>query len=159
MAGRLTRDTKRAVLGGVAAGFANYFGIDPVLARLAFILLVFFNGAGLLLYLVCWVIMPRREQEAGAPESTEPTPADRIAAEVRQAGEKVVQDLHRSPRSPRQGKIIGGSILVVLGILFLLDKFSWWRWPDWASIGRLWPVILIAIGISMLVEAARGKKA
>jgi phage shock protein C len=159
MARRLTRDTKRAVLAGVAAGFADYFGIDPVLARLAFILLVFFNGAGIVLYLVCWVVMPRQEEEADAAGSAEPAPADRIAAEVRQAGEKVVQNLRRSPANPGQGQIIAGSILVVLGVLFLLDRFSWWRWPSWATLGRLWPVILIVVGISLLVEAIRGRKA
>lgn len=159
MARRLTRDTKRAVLAGVAAGFAEYFGIDPVLARLAFVLMVFFNGAGIVLYLVCWVVMPRQDQEEGAAGSAEPAPADRIAAEVRQAGEKVVQNLRRSPANPGQGQIIAGSILVVLGVLFLLDQFSWWRWPSWATIGRLWPVILIVVGISLLVEAIRGRKA
>lgn len=159
MARRLTRDTKRAVLAGVAAGFADYFGIDPVLARLAFVLLVFFNGAGIVLYLVCWVVMPRQDQEAGAAGSAEPTPADRFAAEVRQAGEKVVQNLHRSPVNPGRGQIIAGSILVVLGVLFLLDQFAWWHWPSWATIGRLWPVILIVVGVSLLVEAVRGRKA
>ena len=66
MTRRLTRDTKNAVLGGVAAGFANYFCVDPVLVRLAFILLVFLNGFGLLAYVVGWVIMPRAERDAGA---------------------------------------------------------------------------------------------
>ena len=49
---RLTRDTKNAVLGGVAAGFANYFGVDPVLARIVFIALAFLNGFGVVAYVV-----------------------------------------------------------------------------------------------------------
>src|SRR5258705_9241080 len=56
---RLTRDTKRAVLGGVAAGLANYFGVDPVLVRLVLIALAFLNGFGLAAYVVGWLIIPR----------------------------------------------------------------------------------------------------
>ncbi len=67
MAKRLTRDTRNAVLCGVAAGFGNYFGVDPVLVRIAFILLVFLNGVGVIAYLVCWLIMPRQEVEAAGP--------------------------------------------------------------------------------------------
>jgi len=41
---RLTRDTQHAVLGGVAAGFGRYLDVDPVLARLAFVLLAFVHA-------------------------------------------------------------------------------------------------------------------
>lgn len=56
---RLVRiDTDRK-LGGVAAGIGAYFGIDPVIVRIAFVLATVFGGAGLLVYAVAWVIMPR----------------------------------------------------------------------------------------------------
>ncbi|HXI03495.1 MAG TPA: PspC domain-containing protein, partial [Candidatus Saccharimonadales bacterium] len=58
MARPLTRSTENAYLGGVAAGFARYFDIDPVIARLAFVLLAFLHGVGLILYVICWVVMP-----------------------------------------------------------------------------------------------------
>lgn len=55
---RLFRDTDTAILGGVAGGIANYFSIDPVIVRLLFVASVLFNGFGILLYLVLWLIVP-----------------------------------------------------------------------------------------------------
>src|SRR5713226_8488840 len=66
MARRLTRDTKTPILGGVAAGIANYFDLDPVLARIVFIALVFLNGFGLVAYIVGWIIIPRDARSADA---------------------------------------------------------------------------------------------
>ena len=55
---RLFRDTKNGELGGVAAGLAAYFGIDVTWVRLAFVIITFLNGFGILLYLIMWVITP-----------------------------------------------------------------------------------------------------
>lgn len=168
MTRRLTRDTKNAVLGGVAAGFANYFCVDPVLVRLVFILLVFLNGFGLLAYVVGWVIMPRAERAAGAagaagapgaPPGAPPVvdAADRIVEKVRQAGDRVADGLQRLPEDTGRGSAIAGVVLIVLGVLFLLDRFPWWHWPHWARLSNLWPVILIAVGVSLILQAARGR--
>jgi phage shock protein PspC (stress-responsive transcriptional regulator) len=158
---RLTRDTKNAILGGVCAGFANYFGVDPVLIRLAFILMVVLNGFGLVAYVVGWVIMPRADKDApssGAPGSAAATdPAGRIVESVRQAGEKVADGFQRLPDEKRRGSAIAGTVLIVLGTIFLLDRMSWWSWPYWARFSNLWPVILIVVGVSLIFEAARGR--
>ncbi len=61
---KLYRDERRKVLGGVAAGIAHYFGIDPIWIRLLFIALfvnVFFgglSGAVFLTYLILWIVVP-----------------------------------------------------------------------------------------------------
>ena len=71
MARRLTRDTRHAVLGGVASGFGRYLDVDPVLARLGFVLLAFVNGLGILFYLACWLLMPRADAVApGQPAAS-----------------------------------------------------------------------------------------
>jgi phage shock protein PspC (stress-responsive transcriptional regulator) len=43
---------------GVAGGIAQYVGVDPVLIRIIFVLLALFGGGGLLLYLICWLLIP-----------------------------------------------------------------------------------------------------
>ena len=50
-----------AMLGGVAAGLAEYFDIDPTLMRLLFVLVAFTTGAlpVLPIYIVLWMVMPR----------------------------------------------------------------------------------------------------
>jgi phage shock protein PspC (stress-responsive transcriptional regulator) len=56
---RLFRDTDNAILAGVAAGFANYLGIDALLVRLIFIILVFVTvGWGVLVYILLWLLVP-----------------------------------------------------------------------------------------------------
>jgi phage shock protein PspC (stress-responsive transcriptional regulator) len=56
---RLFRDTDNALLAGVAAGLANYFGTEPVIIRIVFILLTIFSGGvGILIYIVLWLLVP-----------------------------------------------------------------------------------------------------
>ncbi len=52
------RNPDDKVLGGVASGAAAYFGVDVVVIRLLFILLIFFGGTGLILYIILWIILP-----------------------------------------------------------------------------------------------------
>ena len=51
-----SRDKK---LGGVCGGLAEYFNIDPLLVRVAFLLLFFGLGTGLLAYIVLWILAPK----------------------------------------------------------------------------------------------------
>lgn len=55
---RLYRNKREAKIGGVCAGLGDYFDIDPVLIRLLFVILCFWGGAGIILYLVAWIIVP-----------------------------------------------------------------------------------------------------
>ena len=55
----LQRSRQDRVIGGVAAGLAEHTGIDALLWRVAAIALTFAGGAGLLVYLLLWVLMPK----------------------------------------------------------------------------------------------------
>lgn len=57
-ASKLTRSKSNAIIGGVCAGLANYFGWDATLMRVIYILLFLLAGTGVLLYLILWIIMP-----------------------------------------------------------------------------------------------------
>lgn len=59
MGGSLYRSSNKMV-GGVCAGIAEYFNIDPTIIRLLWIAAVLLAGTGVLLYLVAWVIIPER---------------------------------------------------------------------------------------------------
>ncbi|MFN9862571.1 MAG: PspC domain-containing protein [Bacteroidota bacterium] len=59
---RLYRDQRRKILGGVCAGLAHYFNIDPVWPRVLFALLVFGSfGSLLLVYIILWIVVPANE--------------------------------------------------------------------------------------------------
>ena len=55
---RLYRDGDNKILGGVAYGLANYFGLDPAIIRVLFIVSLFIGGFGLLAYLILWISIP-----------------------------------------------------------------------------------------------------
>lgn len=55
---RLYRSANDKLLGGVAAGLANYFGIDPAITRVLFVLFLFIGGGGLIVYVILWIVLP-----------------------------------------------------------------------------------------------------
>ena len=55
---KLYRDTDESVLGGVASGIAAYFDISVVWIRIAFVLLAFFYGVTILVYIILWIATP-----------------------------------------------------------------------------------------------------
>ena len=63
---RLYRVREGRVVAGVCAGTAAYFGIDPTLVRLAFALFTIFGGAGVLLYLVAWIVIPEDDGDGSS---------------------------------------------------------------------------------------------
>jgi phage shock protein C len=70
---RLTRDTTNHMIGGVCAGIARQYGYDVTVVRIVAILLTLVWGAGLLLYLALWVIMPA-DAPASAAATSLPAP-------------------------------------------------------------------------------------
>jgi phage shock protein C len=96
------------MIAGVCGGAGRYLGIDPVLLRLALIALTLGAGAGVLLYIVLWIVIP----EAKAGEELAPPPA--VSRDALQW-------------------IVGGG-LVLIGFLLLAGRvFPWWDsrlfWP------------------------------
>jgi phage shock protein C len=66
---RLYRIQDGRLVAGVCAGLAAYFGIDPTLVRLGFVLLTFLGGLGALLYLGAWVVIPEETDGVSIAES------------------------------------------------------------------------------------------
>jgi phage shock protein C len=100
---RLTRSRTDRVLGGVAGGIGRHLGVDPIIVRLVFVVLVLAGGSGILAYLIAWVVIPDE------PEGSEPTPA--------------------AARSSDAAPRIAGLGLIALGALLLAERllpgFSW----------------------------------
>ena len=55
---RLMRSDRDQKIGGVCAGVANYFNIDPTIVRVIWGVLAFCYGAGIVAYLILWAIAP-----------------------------------------------------------------------------------------------------
>src|SRR5262252_1421848 len=60
--GRLCRSREDVKVAGVCAGFAGYLGVDVTLVRILWtILTIFSGGVGLIVYIACWIVMPRQD--------------------------------------------------------------------------------------------------
>jgi signal transduction histidine kinase len=94
----LRRDPDRRVLGGVAAGIARYFGVDPLFVRLGFIVAAAAGGFGVAVYLLGWLLIPAAE---GAPGIARPDRRARL-------------------------EIAAGSGLLLIGLLLALRQLGVW---------------------------------
>jgi phage shock protein PspC (stress-responsive transcriptional regulator) len=139
---RLTRDRKRAALGGVASGFARYLEVDPVLVRFAFVILTFFHGLGLLLYLVGWAVIP--PDDVAHPGT--PGPVLEVPPPIPDTARSTEPPLD----GPDRGRRLVGWGLVMFGGLLLLHNLDWIRWPHWANLRTLWPLALVGMGMALL---------
>jgi phage shock protein PspC (stress-responsive transcriptional regulator) len=55
---KLTRSSGDAIIGGVASGLGRYFGVDPILFRIGFVVLTFVGAVGVLAYLILLAFVP-----------------------------------------------------------------------------------------------------
>lgn len=65
MSNRLMRSNVEKRFTGVCGGIAEYYGIDPTIVRIVFVVLAIGGGTGFLIYPLLWLIMPVRT--GGAP--------------------------------------------------------------------------------------------
>jgi len=83
--GRLTRSETDKKIAGIAGGMAAYFGIDPTLLRVLWVI-AGMVGFGVVAYLILWIVIPK-----GAGW----TPAMRIAEERYARGDITSEDFQR----------------------------------------------------------------
>lgn len=57
---RLYRSDKEKMLAGVCGGIAEYFNIDPTLVRLGWIVLACMAGGGVIAYIICAIVIPKK---------------------------------------------------------------------------------------------------
>jgi phage shock protein C len=95
------------VVAGVAGGLGRYLGIDPIILRIAFVVLTLAGLAGILVYIIGWIAIPEEKP-----------------------GEQVGSAQHSSGNTARM--IIGGLLILVGGAaLFdnLIPNLSKYFWP------------------------------
>lgn len=69
---KLYRSRKERMIAGVAGGLGEYFGIDPTLMRILFVVAALFGGPGIIAYLIMMIIVP----EEPLAEIRDATPED-----------------------------------------------------------------------------------
>ena len=129
---RLMRSETDKMIAGVCGGLADYLNIDPVLVRLAFVVLFLASGIGLAIYALLWLILttPSRAQ-----------PVIRVMDES-VAGDPADLKTRFSPAATV------GVIMILFGAFFLLSQFGWVN-------SAFWPIVLIGAGLFYLIRRGR----
>ena len=161
----LRRSITNRTIGGVCGGIAEYFNIDPVLVRLIFVVLAVFGGAGVILYVIAWIVMPEqsisdRFQDAEIVDDAEKKTDgqfkkefDGVKEDLKQSFQEVEKEIEKVEKELKKHKYSSGGwfgfLLVFLGLAFLLRTFGWVHF-SWYGIWQYWPIFLIFIGISVI---------
>jgi len=132
---RLYRCRHDRRLAGVAAGVAEFFGLDPTLVRVLWFLCIFFYGLGLLLYIGMAIIVP-----------LEPVSADA-------AGEAAAEPEGHRHASHGNGRwtTFVGLALILFGTLALIDRFL----PALDVEHFIVPAFAIGIGALLVARSVR----
>ncbi len=149
---KLYRSNKEKMLGGVAGGLAEYFSIDPTLVRIIFVVSLFAGGAGVLAYIILWIVVPEEPFAFASPGSkNESSPGEETSSEMKESEQPDPQQYYRAMEEQKHKRSsILGFILIVVGLLFLLDNFI----PR-IHFGDFWPLVLVAIGVGLLLNARK----
>lgn len=76
---RLRRSRPDRTLAGVIGGLADYFGVDPTMARAAFLLAILLTGGtAVLAYPVLWIVMPDTPPSASDVKPVSPASGDHL---------------------------------------------------------------------------------
>lgn len=129
----LARSGVHRVIAGVCGGIGSYLEVDPVLVRVAFVMLALFTqGFGLLAYVVLWVVMPEDGSEPAEPAS---------------GGS-------RSSSRPGGGGLVLGVVLMAAGIVWLVETITTVR-VDWGIVAA-GALVLVGALVMITSGAARG---
>lgn len=147
---RLIRNTKNKLLAGVAAGIADYFDLDPNVIRFLFIVLTAFGGSGILMYLLLWLLLPSDVSEVNDSRDTVRENVQQMKDAVKDFADQIKKERpHDMNEKKGKSQQYLGSILVILGILFLLKNLGL---IDLFIIQKFWPVLIIFLGVALVSQ-------
>jgi len=129
---RLYRSRMNRMVGGVCGGIAEYFGIDPTIVRILFVVAIFAGGLGFFAYIIAWIIIPESKKESGEV----PTPS----------------------KTPVAGIIIGAALVLIgLAMLFnwIIVFLSPYMFLPFFPFKSFFAILLIASGIFFIVYVVR----
>ena len=167
---RLYRSRIDRMIAGVCGGLAKYFDIDPTIVRVLFVVSIFIGGGGIIAYIILWIVVPEEQiifQSAGQDSQSSQSDSNSEDSNTNQESSKfdstsfnaginekvneATNEINKIIDEARSNKkVFGGTILILLGILFLLDNL----FPRF-DFGDYWPIILIALGVGIIIKASR----
>ena len=138
---KLRRNPMNRVIGGVCSGLADFFGVDVALMRIAFVIAFLFASFGFWLYIILWIVLPETQQTIDNGQQNQ---------SQSQSPQSESESVSVSKSESKVKSIFAGAFIILIGLLFLVNNFIPINW-----VWKLWPLILVAIGIVMIVTASK----
>jgi phage shock protein PspC (stress-responsive transcriptional regulator) len=171
------RGTDR-IIGGVCSGLAEGFHVEALWVRLAFVVLAFVQGIGIVLYVVLWFLMPERagsrpagqpafesmkndirrawadlQAQFGSSRSTTPSAASATVSPTPDATVDASASVETAPAPPAPPHATTRNPSYILGAIFIAIGIAFLfansHLVDWSVI---WPAALVVLGIALLVR-------
>lgn len=140
----LRRPQQGRVVAGVAAGVAEHLGVSVTVVRLAFVVLAFVGGFGVLVYAGLWLTVPD-----GTPERARPPG---VEAATRAGRRPPSAPAATRPARADSGLLVALALLGI-GVVMLLDRFV--STPG----GAFWPLAVVAVGAAVVWRQAEVREA
>ena len=149
---RLLRPRTDRMIGGVCGGLGLYFGLDPVIIRLLFVVLAFTTGLTLILYPILWVIMPSAPDGQSVFLDSQLYPGSSHGVPQEPAATAQTVHLYTNKEtltaSPGTRKRVLALVLLGVGGLILLENLGEIFGVDLSGI--VVPLLLVSLGIYLL---------
>ncbi|MBC7418765.1 MAG: PspC domain-containing protein [Pedobacter sp.] len=175
---RLLRNEHDKMIAGVASGLADYMQVEITIVRLLFVLsAIFMAGLGLVAYIVMWIIVPVNNDPAAKfskfndyfknnpsagfgnpnPFEAQGQATPNWSQPVNDAQEKkpfeTRPDFANFAKPNNTARTVVGLVLVVFGCFFMMREFD--LIPDFFRLRNLIPIVLIAVGVSIIAKSRR----
>ncbi|MGZ3750165.1 MAG: PspC domain-containing protein [Mucilaginibacter sp.] len=156
---KLYRDEYRKKVAGVCAGLADYFNVDVSVVRIIFLLALIFHGGGGIIYIIFWIVLPKKPFAFNDPTVDYTVPPQTPGSSTFGSNPYTNQPFPNQPFPSRPGNtslvaIIFGVVLIMIGGSILLNDFD--ILPDW-DFEKLWPIILIVAGGAIMLSGEQKK--
>lgn len=158
---KLYRSRVDRIIAGVCGGLGEYFGVDPVIVRVVFLVLAVVGGSGVLVYIILIFLVPLAP--GNEPVASHGDKVEEFAKEVGDRAKEIAHEFstkqknHEDARKERrlQHRTIIGAFLVILGVLTFADVLL----PvHLVRFELVWPVIIILVGVSIMSRGSRGHR-
>ena len=147
---KLRRNPMNRVIGGVCSGLADFFGVDVALMRIAFVIAFLFASFGFWLYIILWIVLPENGQQTTDNGQQSFGQSQSQSQGQGQSQSPQSESVSVSKSESKVKSIFAGAFIILIGLLFLVNNFIPINW-----VWKLWPLILVAIGVVMIVTARR----
>lgn len=134
---RIYRSDTEYMLAGVCGGLGEYFQVDTTLIRIIFVLLGVSGGAGIIIYIILALIIPKKNQKNHKEN------IDDIANTIENKANIIKNEMYKSKKIN-----IFGLILILIGTMFLWNTFGFFKIDS----EILWPSFLIILGFAILFK-------